>query len=76
MDSSYDELLCGYKLEKQMLMKSLEGMKIMLVSMINFMQENSKAKEGDSEMRTQKERRLFQIYTCSEDIPQVQKDIG
>jgi hypothetical protein len=69
MDSSYDELLRGYKLEKRLLMKSLEATKRMLVSMINFMQENSKAKEG--EMRRQKEQRLFNIYTCSEGIPQV-----
>jgi hypothetical protein len=66
---SFDELLRGYKLEKQLLIKSLEGMKGELVSMINFVQEDSKAKDGET--RRQQEQRLLYLYRSSEDIPRV-----
>ena len=72
MYSPYDELLYDYNLEKQLLIKSLEGSKRMLVMMINSVQESSKAKDGET--RWQKEHRHFNLYTCSEYIPQVSNE--
>ncbi|KIM88238.1 hypothetical protein PILCRDRAFT_814141 [Piloderma croceum F 1598] len=75
MHSSYDEseLLYDYKLEKHFLIKSLEGKKRILVMMINSVQKSSKAKDGET--RRQKEERHFNLYTCSEYIPQVREGI-
>jgi hypothetical protein len=57
MDSSYNELLHDYKLKQQMIMKSLEAGKGLMVLVINVVQENSKAKDGETQR--QKEQRLY-----------------
>jgi len=66
MYSPYDELLYDYNLEKQ------KNACHQLVMMINSVQESSKAKDGET--RWQKEERHFNLYTCSEYIPQVSNE--
>jgi hypothetical protein len=69
MDSSYDELLHDYKLKQKMIMKSLEAGKGLMVLVINAVQKNSKAKDG--EMQRPKEQRLSKLYTDFEYITHV-----